>query len=418
MDQVKHLPFPRPLKDSGLVQKLVLGPVLSSLKGEITLTLPSGKVLKNSPREKGQICDIKIKSSNFFNRCLFRGDIGFSESYMAGEWSTSDLKAVIHFFIDNKDYHPYTSGGQKSKLLLSTLSKAWFNYQYRKDDNSLKGSKKNIEAHYDLSNPLYKSFLDSTMAYSSGIYSHSNDDLESAQQNKYQNLANLLQIEPGQKILEIGTGWGGFSAFLAEKYDCHITSLTLSQNQYDYATELHIKKGLNQKIEIKLEDYRNHIGKYDRIVTVEMLEAVGDNYLDAFFAKCDQWLKPKGLMVHQVILSPNEKYHEMLNSPDFIKKYIFPGSFLPSLKRLMESAEAMGGFNLYQLQDIGQSYALTLRDWNERFQIAFSYLKEKGFDEEFKRKWEYYLKYCEAAFATKHITVAQSVWAKAQTPRV
>ncbi len=352
---------------------------------------------------------ILVKDPIFFRKLVLATDIGLGESYVDGDWETDDIGKVIRWFILNLQDMPSMSGGQSVRNLMVNAMATVNKLQHAFNNNSISGSKKNISNHYDLGNEFFASFLDSTMTYSSALFtSEDEESLELAQKRKLQNMAEFAGLKSHHRVLEIGTGWGEFSCYLAETYGCQITSLTISDQQFTYARNKVRKRNLEHLITVKNQDYRSFHGQYDRIFTVEMLEAVGHDFLPTFFEKCDGWLKPGGKMVHQVILSPDSRYEDFKSGVDWIQKHIFPGSLLPSLSAMLSAANHDGTeFILTDYKDMGLDYARTLRMWQENFERNFSSIEKLGFDEAFRRKWNYYFAYCEAAFSMRNITVAQ-----------
>jgi cyclopropane-fatty-acyl-phospholipid synthase len=355
--------------------------------------------------------DIRITNPVFFTKCVLYGDIGFAESYMDGDWHTSGIANVISWFIINLDDNPALTGKglRKYAANLFRVANKWY-HSGRK--NTIEGSRQNISEHYDLGNDFYRLFLDKTMTYSSAIFKSKDQTLEEAQFEKYDRLCRLLAIRSEDHVLEIGSGWGGFAVHAAKHYGCRVTTVTISQEQFKYAKERFEKEGLSDRIKICLNDYRHIEGSFDKIVSIEMLEAVGHEYMPAYFEKCNSLLRPGGNLALQVITSRDKRYKEFRKDVDFIQKHIFPGSQTPSLSAIQEAVNKVSEMNLYDLKDIGLDYARTLRLWFDSFNHQLAEVKKLGMDDRFIRKWNYYLQYCEAAFALKHITVLQLVYAK------
>ncbi|HYX32392.1 MAG TPA: cyclopropane-fatty-acyl-phospholipid synthase family protein [Oligoflexus sp.] len=353
---------------------------------------------------------ITVNDPVFFRKLVLATDIGLGESYVDGDWDTDDIGKVIRWFILNLYDMPSMSGGRSNiRNLLVNAMAAVNKIHHSLNQNSIDGSRKNISNHYDLGNEFFSSFLDETMTYSSALYaSEAPEPMAVAQRRKLQSMAEMAGVKPHHKILEIGTGWGEFSCYLAETYGCEVTSLTISEQQFAYARQKVRKRGLEHLITIKNMDYRKFYGQFDRIFTVEMLEAVGAEFLPTFFEKCDGWLKPSGKMVHQVILSPDARFEDFKNGVDWIQKHIFPGSLLPSMSALLEASNQDDvSFIQSDYKDMGLDYARTLREWQHNFNRNFPGIAKLGFDEAFRRKWNYYFAYCEAAFSMRNITVAQ-----------
>jgi cyclopropane-fatty-acyl-phospholipid synthase len=274
-------------------------------------------------------------------------------------------------------------------------------------------SRENIREHYDLSNEFFQLWLDPTMTYSSAYFERADDSLEAAQIRKYDKLCRRLHLAPSDSVLEIGSGWGGFSMHAARTFGCRVTTVTISQQQFDEASRRIREAGLGDRIQILLCDYRDLRGQFDKIASIEMLEAVGDKYVDGYFAKIDELLAPRGLAGLQAILCPDSQYPILRDGVDFIQKHIFPGSLLMCNARIGEAVRACGDLNLFDYEDMAPHYALTLKRWRETFEEKLDAVRALGFDEVFIRKWRYYLAYCEAAFGTRHITVAQFVLSRA-----
>lgn len=383
--------------------------------GSLKITNPDGSVLLYGDTTKEydafSSAHIKINDSNFFKRCVYFGDIGFAESYLEGEWETENISEVISFFILNVESNPSMSGSKKSLWRIKLFN--FFNRLYHNSrENTLTGSKKNIVEHYDLGNEFYKLFLDKTMTYSSAIFKNNKLSLEEAQIEKYDNLCRNIGLNSTHHLLEIGSGWGGFSTYAATKYGCKITTVTISDEQFKFAKKLIEEKNLSHLIDIKLCDYREIKGQFDRIVSIEMLEAVGDKYLETYFSKCNEVLKQDGLLAFQVITSPDSRYEEFKTGIDYIQKYIFPGSLLPSIARLNQAINNTSSMCLIRLEDIGLDYARTLNLWLERFDENIEKVRDLKFDEKFIRNWRYYLSYCSAAFKMRNISVVQMCYSR------
>ncbi len=349
---------------------------------------------------------IQVHNLRFYKRTVLLGDIGFAESYMDRDWDTDSVQKVISWFLLNAENGPSNSGSKRFYFhikIMNFLNRLYHLYRA----NTIKGSKRNISEHYDLGNEFYKLFLDPTMTYSSAYYKTGNETLEQAQIQKYDNICQNLKISSHHHILEIGSGWGGFSLYVAKKYGSRITTITISEEQYKYTKELFKKEKVDHLIDVQLKDYRKIEGQYDRIVSIEMLEAVGDKYFETYFKKCHEVLKPNGLLGFQVITSPDSRYNEFKKGIDFIQKYIFPGSLLPSIARLNLAINRTGNLHLYHIDDIGLSYAKTLNEWLSNFENNLQYVRKLGFSEKFIRMWRYYLGYCAGAFQMRNISVVQ-----------
>lgn len=395
-----------------LFRRLVLNSFAKLNFGQLEVLMPDGTRGVYGGRGEGVQAQIRIEREEFFKRCVLFGPIGFAEGYMEGEWTTDDLTSVIAWFILNANeaeaLQTRRSMGTGFFNLLNTINRAF----HRKRHNSRAMSKENIREHYDLSNDFFKLWLDSSMTYSSAYFEKADESLETAQIRKYDKLCRRLHLAPADSVLEIGSGWGGFSMHAARNFGCKVTTVTISQQQYDEASRRICEAGLSDKIQLLLCDYRDLRGQFDKIASIEMLEAVGDRYVDGYFAKIDSLLRPHGLVGLQAILCPDRQFPILRDGVDFIQKHIFPGSLLMCNARIGEALAACGDLNLFEYEDMAPHYALTLRRWRETFEARLPEVRALGFDDEFIRKWRYYLCYCEAAFGTRHITVAQMVYSR------
>ena len=317
---------------------------------------------------------------------------------MDGWWESSDLTSLMKLMAQN--LATLDSIEKKS----SVFSKLAYQVGHWLNRNTLVNSAKNIQAHYDLSNELYDTFLDQRMLYSSGIYRTDQDTLEQAQINKMERLCQQLNLSENDSVIEIGTGWGAMAIYMVEQYGCHVTTTTISQQQYLYAKQEIEKRGLEGKITLLQKDYRLLEGEFDKLVSIEMIEAVGKQYLNSYLEKCQSLLKSGGLMAIQAITIADQRYADYSNSVDFIQKYIFPGGFLPSITALTQATTKHTDLVLRDLFDIGQDYARTLRDWYTRFNYAEKRVRQLGFDERFIRMWNYYFCYCEGGFRARSIS--------------
>jgi cyclopropane-fatty-acyl-phospholipid synthase len=359
-------------KSSGFYQPIVMQALERMTLGCLQLDLPDGtKKIIGQPGAKIS-ASVRVLNGDFFKRCVLFGDIGFGEAFVDGDWDTEDITKVISWFILNVENSPAMSGSRGKKFLINLLG--WQNrLSHLLRPNSLNTSRRNISEHYDLGNDFYKLFLDPTMTYSSALFEDGRAELplcpaaqqrrptlEEAQIAKYDRLCRQLKLKPGENVLEIGSGWGGFSLHTAKNYGVRITTITISEEQFKYARELFQKENLADKIEIKQMDYRLLTGQFDKIVSIEMLEAVGDAYLETYFAKCHEILKPGGLLALQMITCPDSRYDSLRKNVDWIQEHIFPGSLLLSVHRVNEALRETGDLFLHDLKDLGLSYAETL----------------------------------------------------------
>ena len=401
-----------------IFRNLVLNSFSKLKNGTLTVVLPDGTKQVYGGIYHGLHADIRILEESFFRRCVLFGAIGFAESFMAAEWETPDITKVIAWFIlnsgDAEALQTNRSRGTGIFNILNLVNRAI----HRRRPNSLATSRKNIRDHYDLSNEFFKLWLDPTMTYSSGYFDAPETSLEAAQVRKYDLLCRKLHLSPADEVLEIGSGWGGFSIHAARHYHCRVTTVTISEEQFAEASERIQAAGLSDQIEILLCDYRTIRGRFDKVVSIEMLEAVGDRYVNGYFEKIHEVLKPHGLLSLQAILCPDRQYPILRDGVDFIQKHIFPGSLLMCNARITEAMVAAGDLNLLDYEDMAPHYARTLKLWRENFEAKLAAVHALGFDDVFVRKWRYYLSYCEAAFGTRHITVAQMVYSRPDNTRL
>jgi cyclopropane-fatty-acyl-phospholipid synthase len=391
----------------------ILFSVLSGMQcGRLRVVLPDGseKVfggLGEEPR-----AEILVKHEEFFRCCVLYGPIGFGEAYMDGLWETDDLVGVIAWFIRNADESTVLEGSGRTDLRIGLMNFA-HKVAHQLRPNSRRTSRRNISEHYDLSNEFFALWLDPTMTYSSAYWDGPEMTLEQAQVRKYDVLCRKLRLQPGDHVLEIGSGWGGFSVHAAKNFGCRMTTVTISQAQFDEAQARITAAGLSDKIDLRLTDYRELTGQFDKIASIEMLEAVGDKYLDGYFAQCHRLLTRKGLLGLQYITCPDSQYEVLRRGVDFIQRHVFPGSLLNSIGRVNQALNKTGDLFLHDLDDMGPYYARTLHVWRENFHRVLDAVRAQGFDDTFIRKWDYYLAYCEAAFATRHISVVQAIYTRA-----
>ncbi|UUY10508.1 cyclopropane-fatty-acyl-phospholipid synthase family protein [Pseudomonas sp. J452] len=334
------------------------------------------------------------------------GSIGSGEAYIHGYWSTPDLTAVIRVFVSNLDVLDAMEGG------LARLGRPLIQGLHWLNRNTRKGSQKNIAAHYDLGNELFEQFLDPTMMYSAAMFEDEDDSLEQAQLNKLERICQKLQLKPGDHLLEIGTGWGSMAIYAASHYGCKVTTTTLSKEQFAYTQRRIEEQGLQERITLLLEDYRDLNGQYDKLVSIEMIEAVGHRFLPTYFKQCARLLKDDGLMLLQAITIRDQRYEQAKRSVDFIQRYIFPGGALPSVHKMLEIVNRETDMNLHHMEDFGLHYAKTLRLWHDNLRHARHALEQLGYDDYFYRLWEFYLCYCEGGFLERTIGTAQLLLAK------
>jgi cyclopropane-fatty-acyl-phospholipid synthase len=374
--------------------------------GGLTFYLPDGSARYFGDKNSSFQAQMTINDYRFFKDAVLGGDVGLGEAYMKGFWDTDDIPALFSVLIKNRQ-----------ALANGNMTTAWLVRQkdrlmHALRANTLIGSRRNIGEHYDLSNDFFQTFLDPTMLYSCGLYRGESDTCEDAQRRKLQSIIDKARIESTDHVLEIGCGWGGFAMEAVKQTGCRVTGITVSEEQYQLAQERVLKAGLQDKITILFKDYRHVAGLFDKIVSIEMLEAVGHKYLGTFFTACDKLLKPAGRLVIQVITIPDQSYENYRRNTDWIQKYIFPGGHLPSVTALSQVVTRNTSLLMEQLEDIGTNYARTLKDWRESFTRNLSKINSLGFDEIFQRKWIYYLAMCEAGFRERAIGDIQVVFRK------
>ncbi|MBR9788485.1 MAG: class I SAM-dependent methyltransferase [Vibrionaceae bacterium] len=344
------------------------------------------------------VATIEVKHPGLYSRILRGGSIAAGEAYMDGWWDSPDLTALMKLMaINMRALDQIEEQG-------SWMTKLFYKVSHWANRNSRENSRKNIHAHYDLGNALYESFLDSNMLYSSALYRYDNESLEQAQINKMDRLCQQLDLKASDHVIEIGTGWGAMAIYMAEQHGCQVTTTTISEEQHAYTKQQIEKKGLSDKITLLKEDYRNLTGTYDKLVSIEMIEAVGKAFLPSYIKKCESLLKPGGLMAIQAITIADQRYEYYSNNVDFIQKYIFPGGFLPSVTSLTQATTKYSDFVVRDLFDIGLDYAKTLSEWHRRFNQAEQTVRALGYDERFVRMWRYYLSYCEGGFLARTIS--------------
>ena len=341
---------------------------------------------------------IDVKDSRFYGDIAFGGSIGAGEGYMFNYWETNDLTGLIRLFVMNRHVLDDVEGGLARLTVPVQKILHWFNR------NTQSGSRKNIAAHYDLGNNFFKLMLDETMMYSCAIFNKPEMSLYEAQIYRLDSICQKLDLQPGDHLLEIGTGWGGLSIHAAQNYGCKVTTTTISREQYELACERVNQEGLQDNVTILFEDYRNLEGQYDKLVSVEMIEAVGHQYYETYFKKCSKLLKPNGMMLLQAITIADQQYDAAKTSVDFIKRYIFPGSCIPSNTSIQQAVTRASDLRIYDLTDIGPHYATTLRKWLENIEANIDDVKSLGYSDEFLRMWEFYLCYCEGGFLERAIS--------------
>ncbi len=380
-------------------EKFILKKLKNIKYGNLKLVNYDGKVYHFGDLESSLVCDIKINKSKFYLNIITGGSSALGESYIDKDIYTSNLTNLIELTARNINLIHSFSGSFNIQII-----KNFFNKIFK--SNTKSKSLENISKHYDLGNSFFSEWLDSTLTYSSAIYKNKDEDLESAQKNKYKKIIKLLNLKSGEKVLEIGCGWGGFSEYIAKENDIFIDCITISRKQYEFTKKRIFERGLDNKVNVKFLDYRDLENKYDKIVSIEMIEAVGEKYLDQYFKTIKNSLKLDGIAVIQGITIKDDLFDRYRNNEDFIQKYIFPGGFLPSSNYINDLVNN----NKLKLKDINSysdDYAKTLFVWKKNFLKSWENIAPLGFDDSFKRMWEFYLSYCEAGFKSKNIDLIQ-----------
>ncbi|HEY0103524.1 MAG TPA: cyclopropane-fatty-acyl-phospholipid synthase family protein [Brevundimonas sp.] len=370
--------------------------------GRLTVQLPNGEIHQLTGDRPGVSATLDVRDYRFAGRVLASGDIGFAEGYMAGEWETPQLATLLEAVAENYDHIRRVVDGNPLIRLVNRLA-------HRRRRNSRAGSRKNIHAHYDLGNAFYAAWLDPSMTYSSARFTRSGMGLEAAQHEKYASLARIMELQSGHSVLEIGCGWGGFAEFAAKEIGARVTGVTISQEQHDFARKRLFEAGLAERADIQLIDYRDVEGRFDRVASIEMFEAVGREYWPVYFRKIHDVLEPGGRAGFQIITIDDALFDDYNSRPDFIQKYVFPGGMLPSEERLAPVIDR-AGLQWRGVERFGEDYGETLKFWDDRFQGAWADIRRMGgFDERFRRLWRFYLAYCEAGFRSGRTNVIQLV---------
>ncbi|MDH3315287.1 MAG: cyclopropane-fatty-acyl-phospholipid synthase family protein [Gammaproteobacteria bacterium] len=354
----------------------------------------------------GLAADLLVANPGFFRTLALEGELGAARAYMNGHWQSSQLTNLFRILLRNTELLDGLEGN------FAAVSGAVSRLRHLLNRNTRTGSKKNIHAHYDLGNDFFALFLDPTRTYSAGIFEQPTATLEQASISKLDRICRKLSLRPEDKVIEIGTGWGSFALHAASRYGCHVTTTTISAEQFDYASERVRERGLEDRITLLRSDYRDLQGKFDKLVSIEMIEAVGHEYLPQFFGKCADLLRQDGAMLIQAITMPDQRYDRYLKNSDFIRRYIFPGSCVPSLSAIIDAMRGSTDLSLAHLEDIGPHYATTLRAWRERFVQKLDAVRNLGYPPEFQRMWLYYLHYCEAGFAERYLGTLQLLFSK------
>jgi cyclopropane-fatty-acyl-phospholipid synthase len=394
-------------------RRLMAGRLAEFTRGELRVVEPDGSEFTVGRRtaDFDVGCTLFIEHPQTWADAAFGGTVGAGEAYIRGLWRCDDLTALVRIFVANRDVM------NRMDSRWSFVSRPLLKFFHWANRNSRNGSARNIAAHYDLGNPLYELMLDETMAYSCAIFPRPEASLAVAQTAKFEAVCRKLDLKSTDHVLEIGTGWGGFAIHAVERYGCRVTTTTISSAQRDYALRKIAERHLSDRITVLLQDYRDLEGEYDKLVSIEMVEAVGAQFLDGFFGACSRLVKPDGAMLLQAITIQDQHYEQALASVDYIQRYVFPGSFIPSVTALTASMARATNLKLFHLEDIGPHYAHTLRLWRERFFRNLGKVRELGYPESFVRLWEYYLCYCEGGFRERQLGTVQMLLTKPASRR-
>jgi cyclopropane-fatty-acyl-phospholipid synthase len=388
-----------------LWRSLVLSKLRRWQTGSLTIVDTDQRFTFGAP-ESEQAATIRVLDPAFYGRVISGGALGAAESYLDGEWSSDDLAALIRLFIRNPEVSVGLDFGWAWPSQVVARLGQWWRH------NTRTNARKHIHAHYDLGNEFFRLFLDDTLSYSSGFFEHPRASMQDASLAKMRQVCRKLQLQADDEVLEIGTGWGSLAVHVARDFGCRVKTTTISQEQAKLANERVRKSGLDHRVAVELEDYRDLRGEFDKLVSIEMIEAVGQSYLDTYFRQCSRLLRPHGLMLLQAIVIKDQVLRRYASSVDFINKYIFPGGFLPSISVISDSVARVTDMRMYALEEMSQHYVKTLQAWRAKFWQNISEVRLLGFDERFVRMWDYYLQYCIAAFEERQVNVVQILLAK------
>ncbi|MEO7433486.1 MAG: cyclopropane-fatty-acyl-phospholipid synthase family protein [Dokdonella sp.] len=401
-----------------MIERITRGRLLQSLESlrecRIVVEENSGTQSYGSPAARPEDtlnARIRVRDPAFYRMTALNGSVGAGEAFMDGLWDCDDLVSLIRVLVRNRDHLDAMETG------LARIGGSVMKALHAVARNTQAGSRRNIAAHYDLGNDFFKLFLDDNMMYSSALYDNDDESLDVASTRKLDRICRKLALGPNDHVVEIGTGWGGFAIHAARHYGCRVTTTTISKEQHALATERVAAAGLSDRIELLLEDYRELGGRYDRLVSIEMIEAIGHQYLDTYFRKVGTLLKPDGAALIQAITIEDHRYAQALRAVDFIKRHVFPGCFIPSISAMLGATTRNSDLKLFHLEDIGPSYALTLKAWRERFLARRSDVLAQGYPERFARMWEFYLAYCEGGFRERSIGVVQMLLTRPRSQR-
>ncbi|WP_182656478.1 SAM-dependent methyltransferase [Stenotrophomonas lacuserhaii] len=405
MNDMSHcMALPQPGRLDAFLRRQLLAKLAALREGSLRVRDALGEVVLGA-QGSGPLVTVTIDDPAFYRAVATQGSVGAGESYIRGQWRCDDLVALVQLLVRNREL---LDGVERGPARIGGWAlKAWA--QLRR--NTREGSRRNIAAHYDLGNPFFSLFLSKDLMYSSALF-EDGDTLEAASQRKLARICEQLQLKPTDHVLEIGTGWGGFALYAARHIGCRVTTTTISVEQHALASQRLEAAGLHDRVTLLLKDYRDLDGQYDKLVSIEMIEAIGAQYLQTYFATLTRMLKPEGLALLQAITIEDERYQQARRSVDYIKRFVFPGSFIPSLNAMLAAKTRSSDLQLIGQMDFGHSYALTLRAWRERFLAQLPAVRAQGFDEDFIRLWEFYLAYCEGGFLERSIGVSQLLLAR------
>jgi cyclopropane-fatty-acyl-phospholipid synthase len=375
--------------------------------GQVKIIDHCGEQLFGNTEQSSELTvEINVKDQRFYSDIALGGTVAAGEAYMQGYWSCNNLTGLVRIMLRNRQVMDQVEGGFSLFKAPILRLMHWLNR------NSQAGSRRNIEAHYDLGNEMFELFLDPTMMYSCAYYPNNQASLNEASTAKLRRICEKLQLSEKDHVVEIGTGWGGFAIYAASHFGCKVTTTTISKQQYEIARQRVIAAGLEDKVTLLMQDYRDLQGTYDKLVSIEMIEAVGPQYLETYFAKCSSLLKPDGIMLIQAITIQDQFYDQAIKSVDFIQRYIFPGGFIPSVTAISNAVKKSTDTRLFQMEDIGPHYASTLRDWRKNFFNNIEQIKGLGYSNQFIAMWEFYLCYCEGGFLERTLGTSHLVFVK------
>jgi len=397
-----------PSRGLRFLRRLLLARMAGMRHGQLIIDDPLGRVTlgQSTDAPPDLVVHVRVDDLAFYRAVAANGSVGAGEAFMDGLWHCDDLVGLVRLLVRNRDRLDSMESGLAR--LGGLAMRGW--HALRR--NTREGSRRNIAAHYDLGNDFFGLFLSADLMYSSALWDGDEDTLEAASTRKLDRVCQWLDLKPGDKVIEIGTGWGGFAVHAARHYGCHVTTTTISREQHALAVTRVEEAGVDDRVSLLLEDYRDLTGTYDKLVSIEMIEAIGASYLDAYFAKVGSLLRPGGRALVQAITIEDHRYAQALASVDFIKRHVFPGSFIPSIHAMLSAKTRVTDLALVRLQDFGLSYARTLQAWRERFLDSLGQVRGQGFDERFIRSWEFYLAYCEGGFRERSIGVSHLLMEK------